>query len=1322
MADETNVNTDDVDTILNLSIDVADIAASETDSLRPSPRSARRISGMPISEEEAAREKRRQRTKFAQDIHGSNVVSSVSSDFQNGTFVGELYGTENPWLQKYAPFYYPQNPLPTQLNHQPDGPPPAHIRQVHIGDTVLVPPKVEYSDQVLRTIHDAKLRSLPMPKEVHPVTEEEEEVYEEEVSEYEEQPQKEHTEYGPPQQEHTEYGPPQQEHTEYGPPQKEHTEYGPPQQEHTEYGPPQQEHTEYGPPQQKHTEYGPPQQEHTEYGPPQQEHTEYGPPQQEHTEYGPPQQEHTEYGHEISDRVEEPSQYSSDTGGDDDSEGDYEWKPKGAPGTENTQSSAGSTQHGHNANEAPKDSGLSSRPGPPYHDTRPPPGFPFTQHSSVFVPQGPQHPTPQTPSSPGSHPSRQNPTQPEPSTGHNNQAGPTTNKDAANHTVKRNSQREPKRPAPGQNIGGGLFSPIRSSQRSTTRPTHKHIQARPVFHPPSTPSLQTTIKPSRVQPSPPRTSRPRYRTTPRSTAKSEIVQDNGYTNRVKPDDVIPFSLSYGYEVVVPTTTPAPPPLSQYGKPKASTILGATLTDSEDLSGPAAPILSTRPLDLVETTDSGDADGFGAPRPDNVISAPLQVQQSSSPEPPTPAREGYTRPVTSGDVSPTPAAPRGQDSLDQVTASVARPGYAAPKDADIIDGAQRPAGERITPFRALNSVRNLESAPTAASFGERKSDTEDEVFGDYMRPKQDDILSEDQAAGFVRSRYFPQPTAVPNEHTNTRTRNGYGSPKKENVIGNGSDQEFGLRTTSLQFKNAPEGTESEAQNGFSRPKDADIVGFKSNSLLKGESAPAAPSRPEERRPEPSHGVREFSSPRLGDLVEQSENSIINGDGPFPASGSLSHTRSISEFGPKGYSKPKDADVLSSDENSAGVNVSEKTPDVNDGSDSGAQRESFSEAKPLVINPAGTPQTEDPEEPEVTPDVSGFGPLRSETVIQPDEGAKASPAPTDDVFGAPRPQYILSETSPASGQSQSPRPTTSTTEAGPSQPRDVRRPSTDLYTVDDFLRSEDVSILGAFRTPGSPQDTRTRDDGIAVTTQRSRAAQKPAADRPANAGFGWSRRSDPGPFRAQAALLDAQFADLFVDEPPPPRRRQQSRRPAVRRQPAAARRRPVKPGFGSVAARRRPVEPEFGPPFAILESRADHGWPIAEDEPEGPVKGEKGSTPLKFGSAFAAEPLTPPGLFARRRSTVAPPRSRSRQRSTEAPTRGRPRQRPTSAPSRGRTRHRPTEAPRGVFSEQLSPFADEFAAPFAAPAASRLSVTAVRPGQNPIPDWPKITEEW
>ncbi|KAF0312662.1 hypothetical protein FJT64_016603 [Amphibalanus amphitrite] len=682
-ADQPNIDTGDADAVQQLSIDVADIAAGGA-------RSARRVSNPLISEEEAEREERRKRTRFTQTVHGSNVVSQESADFRNGTFMADLYSKENPWLQKYAPFYYPQNPLPTQLNHQPDGPPPVRLRQVHIGDTVLVPPKVQYSDQVLRTIHDAKLRSLPKLQEhVHIGGQEgdEEGVVEDGGAYLEQSPSEE--------------------------------------------------------------------------------------------EYGPESE------------AEEPQQYVSYVE-DEGQDAEYEWRPKEAPGINDPNPSGNAAQPEYNTvtqTESPHDSALFSRPGPPYDRPTPPPGFPIQQQN------------------------------------------------------------------------------------------HETSHQPPV----------------------------------------EIVEDNGYTNRVKPDDVIPFSLSYGYEVVKPTSPPSPPPLSQYGKPKASTILGALPAGLDE-----------------ESSEESEADVDAA-----VFS---------------------TRPLESAEAPATPASD-GTDPSENAETEADRPEYAAPKDDDVLDDDVR-----------VNEERN-------------------------------------------------------------------------------------------QF---------------------------------------------------------------------------------------------------------------------------------------------------------------------------FHPVTSEVGDQADE----------DGFGAPRPQNVQPETS-------------------------TRRSSSDLYTVDDFLRSEEVSILGAFPAP------KPSTGGTPTTTQRTRAAPRP----------GWRRRADPGPFRAQSALLDAQFANLFVDELGPPLRR-------------------TTPRTRPTSARRRPAQPEFGPPFAVLESRADHGWPEEDDLTDTLSEDELQSPPLKFGSAFAAEPLTPPGLLARRRSPAAPQRIQTRRQSTVATP----------------IRRRPPVAPRGGHRGQPTPFGDEFSAPFAAAAASRLSVTAVRPGPNPIPDWPKIDQQW
>ncbi|XP_043232094.1 cell surface glycoprotein 1-like [Amphibalanus amphitrite] len=1201
-ADQPNIDTGDADAVQQLSIDVADIAAGGA-------RSARRVSNPLISEEEAEREERRKRTRFTQTVHGSNVVSQESADFRNGTFMADLYSKENPWLQKYAPFYYPQNPLPTQLNHQPDGPPPVRLRQVHIGDTVLVPPKVQYSDQVLRTIHDAKLRSLPKLQEhVHIGGQEgdEEGVVEDGGAYLEQSPSEE--------------------------------------------------------------------------------------------EYGPESE------------AEEPQQYVSYVE-DEGQDAEYEWRPKEAPGINDPNPSGNAAQPEYNTvtqTESPHDSALFSRPGPPYDRPTPPPGFPIQQQNHVQQTQGPK---PGTSGSPAPHSVQFSPA-PQASAGHGGTGGQSTPHASPRPTVTQNYQPAQRQPTPeAGSPGTGYVSQQRPhprpqerpqprpqqrpQPRPQQRPQPRPVQARPASRPPSTPVRRPTAS-SEVRPLRPRPTTPRPRQETSHQPPVEIVEDNGYTNRVKPDDVIPFSLSYGYEVVKPTSPPSPPPLSQYGKPKASTILGALPAGLDEESSEEseadvdAAVFSTRPLESAEAPATPASDGgFGAPKPGHIIGdgvAPPQVGQAPTPVPPQPPREGYSRPREEGptSLSSSPATYPGTDPSENAETEADRPEYAAPKDDDVLDDDVRVNEERNQFFHPVTSEVGDQGVSDGGSSPAGAPAVEEAQLDGYMRPKQDDILSEDQAAGFVRSRYFPQQPGAPPAGPNRRTEGGFSSPQESSILEDDTDQTFGFRTTPIQFQPASDDSASGEQNAYSRPKDADIVGFNPNSLVEDDPAPAAPSQSENQKPGPSQSVRGFSPPRPGDLLEQNENFIDTGNGPFVADETPQPTRSILDYGPQGYSKPKDADVLNAGESPGddqtantfpshfeaspdpapqedeaaeyvtptqlpspeqdvqptpfGTYSRPKASDVVGGDDSGTSSlEGFGGAPPAPVNQLSDPK-EEAEYNEASEDVSGFGPVHSDSLLR--------PSADEDGFGAPRPQNVQPETS-------------------------TRRSSSDLYTVDDFLRSEEVSILGAFPAP------KPSTGGTPTTTQRTRAAPRP----------GWRRRADPGPFRAQSALLDAQFANLFVDELGPPLRR-------------------TTPRTRPTSARRRPAQPEFGPPFAVLESRADHGWPEEDDLTDTLSEDELQSPPLKFGSAFAAEPLTPPGLLARRRSPAAPQRIQTRRQSTVATP----------------IRRRPPVAPRGGHRGQPTPFGDEFSAPFAAAAASRLSVTAVRPGPNPIPDWPKIDQQW
>ena len=104
-------------------------------------------------------------TRLLQDASRSTTISVTSPDFTNGTFIAQLHGKQNPWLQRYAPFFYPQNPLPVTYEALERRQTPApELRRLRIEHLVLVPPS-SYPDEVLRTVHDAKLRALPRPQE-----------------------------------------------------------------------------------------------------------------------------------------------------------------------------------------------------------------------------------------------------------------------------------------------------------------------------------------------------------------------------------------------------------------------------------------------------------------------------------------------------------------------------------------------------------------------------------------------------------------------------------------------------------------------------------------------------------------------------------------------------------------------------------------------------------------------------------------------------------------------------------------------------------------------------------------------------------------------------------------------------------------------------------------------------------------------------------------------------------------------------------------------------------------------------------------------------
>ncbi|KAF0303546.1 hypothetical protein FJT64_024479 [Amphibalanus amphitrite] len=104
--------------------------------------------------------------RLLQDASRSTTISLTSPDFSNGTFVATTFHRkQNPWLQRYAPFFYPENPEPetiSELERRQE--PVPELRRLRIEHLVLVPPS-NYPDEVLRTVHDAKLRALPNPQE-----------------------------------------------------------------------------------------------------------------------------------------------------------------------------------------------------------------------------------------------------------------------------------------------------------------------------------------------------------------------------------------------------------------------------------------------------------------------------------------------------------------------------------------------------------------------------------------------------------------------------------------------------------------------------------------------------------------------------------------------------------------------------------------------------------------------------------------------------------------------------------------------------------------------------------------------------------------------------------------------------------------------------------------------------------------------------------------------------------------------------------------------------------------------------------------------------
>ncbi|KAF0312979.1 hypothetical protein FJT64_016411 [Amphibalanus amphitrite] len=104
--------------------------------------------------------------RLLQDASRSTTISLTSPDFSNGTFVATTFHRkQNPWLQRYAPFFYPENPEPETIDELERRQEPApELRRLRIEHLVLVPPS-SYPDEVLRTVHDAKLRALPKPQE-----------------------------------------------------------------------------------------------------------------------------------------------------------------------------------------------------------------------------------------------------------------------------------------------------------------------------------------------------------------------------------------------------------------------------------------------------------------------------------------------------------------------------------------------------------------------------------------------------------------------------------------------------------------------------------------------------------------------------------------------------------------------------------------------------------------------------------------------------------------------------------------------------------------------------------------------------------------------------------------------------------------------------------------------------------------------------------------------------------------------------------------------------------------------------------------------------
>lgn len=107
-----------------------------------------------------ARKSDKRQHRHILNLYRPQTIYSRPQDLFNSTTTAVLQAVEsNPWLQRYAPFYYPQNPQPQQAHRRTSQPEPV-LRHVIIGDQVMVPPKVEFANQVLETLHDAKLRSI----------------------------------------------------------------------------------------------------------------------------------------------------------------------------------------------------------------------------------------------------------------------------------------------------------------------------------------------------------------------------------------------------------------------------------------------------------------------------------------------------------------------------------------------------------------------------------------------------------------------------------------------------------------------------------------------------------------------------------------------------------------------------------------------------------------------------------------------------------------------------------------------------------------------------------------------------------------------------------------------------------------------------------------------------------------------------------------------------------------------------------------------------------------------------------------------------------